>query len=148
MRYLALLTPAALSACDSAEPAAKGPAPAAPVRDGRVPTAAELADAETAAAILRLYYDRIGQRDYAGALALREHGPGLTPERLAQGFADYADYRATVHIPTIPIESDGFVWLEIPVQTYGRMQDGRPFGNVGQVTMRRPVGGGDWRLAP
>ncbi len=112
-----------------------------------MPTAAELADAEAAAATLRLYYERIGRRDYAGALALREQR-GLTAQRLAESFAGYADYRATVHVPTIPIESDGFVWLEIPVQLYGRTGDGRPFGSVGQVTMRRPVGGRDWRLAP
>jgi len=142
------LAAASVCSCDSAEPPANRLTAPAAAPEARVPTADELADAQAAAAILRLYYERIGRRDYAGALELREHGPGLTAERLAEGFADYADYRATVHVPTIPIESDGFVWLEIPVQAYGRMRDGRPFGSVGQVTMRRPVGGGDWRLAP
>lgn len=147
LKYLCLSLAIAVAGCDSADPPANRAEQAAPRPAGRVPTPAELADAEAAAAVLRLYYERLGRRDYAGALSLREH-KGLSAERFAQGFADYSDYRATVHLPTIPIESGGFVWLEIPVQTYGRRRDGRPFGSVGQVTMRRPARGGDWRLAP
>lgn len=147
MKYHFLLLALAAAACDSADPPANRAEKAAAAAPARVPSAAELADAEAAAAVLRLYYARIGRRDYAGALALREHS-GLTAERFAESFAAYSDYRATVHVPTIPIESDGFVWLEIPVQTYGRRHDGSPFGSVGQVTMRRPARGGDWRLAP
>lgn len=121
-------------------------------RAARAPTAAELADAQRAAAALRLYYARIGRRDYAGALALRELPPGAAAgrfaERFAASFRAYDEYRATVHVPSLPVEADGHVWLEVPVQLYGRMRDGRPFGSVGQVTMRRPARGGDWRLAP
>jgi hypothetical protein len=145
MKRLALFL--LIAGCDSPEPAEKAPAPAAPRPQGRLPTAAEAADSEAAAAVLRLYYERIGRGDYRGAWALRESRPGLAFEAFAESFAPYADYRATVHLPTLPVESDGFVWLEIPVQLYGRRRDGTPFGSVGQVTMRRPASGGDWRLA-
>jgi hypothetical protein len=145
MNRLALLLLAA--GCDSREPAADTPTPAAPQPQGRAATAAEAADAEAAAAVLRLYYERIGRGDYRGAWTLRERRPGLAFERFAESFAPYADYRATVHLPSIPVEAEGFVWLEVPVQLYGRRRDGSPFGSVGRVTMRRPASGGDWRLA-
>lgn len=154
MRFIVNLCLFLLAAgCDRADPRDEGEAPPAAARPaGRVPSPAELADAERAASVLRLYYERIGRRDYAGALALREPPPGAAAarfsDRFAASFARYGEYRATVHLPTLPVEAGGYVWLEVPVQLYGRMRDGRPFGSVGQVTMRRPARGGDWRLAP
>jgi hypothetical protein len=146
MKRLALLLFAA--GCDSPEPGPNAAAPQAPAQVGRAATAAEAADAEAAAAVLRDYYARIGRGDYRGAWSLRERRPGLAYRRFAASFAAYADYRATVHLPSIPVAADGFVWLEVPVQLHGRRRDGRPFGSVGRVTMRRPARGGDWRLAP
>lgn len=143
--YLSLLL---ACSCDSGAPPANRAESAAPAPQGREATPAEAADAEAAAAILRLYYERIRAGDYRGAWALREPPPGLAFARFAESFAPYADYRATVHLPSIPVESDGFVWVEVPVQLYGRRRDGSPFGSVGRVTMRRPARGGDWRLAP
>jgi hypothetical protein len=145
MKRLALLLLA--TGCDSADRAPNAAVPEAPAPAGRAATPAEDADAAAAAAVLREYYARIGRGDYRGAWALRERQPGLAFERFAASFAPYADYRATVHLPSIPVAADGFVWVEVPVQLYGRRRDGRPFGSVGRVTMRRPATGGDWRLA-
>jgi len=110
------------------------------------PSAEDIAVSTAAAEALRLYYDRIGRRDWPAAFAMREPAPGLTLERFAASFERYEDYRATVGTPSLPARQDGFVWVQVPVQLYGRMRDGRPFGSVGAVMMRRPGGGGGWRI--
>ena len=129
---------------DAAAPA-KGQARAAPAP---APSAAEIADAEAAAATVRLYYEHIRRGDYRSAWRLREQRPGLAFERFAGSFAAYSDYRATVGVPTLPVEDRGFVWVGVPVQLYGRRADGRPFGSVGRVLIKRPAGSRQWRIVP
>lgn len=111
------------------------------------PTDEQLAHSRGAAAALSLYYSHIAGRDYRAAWALRERRPGLAFEAFAASFANYRDYRATVGVPSLPAEQDGTIWVDVPVQLYGRMRDGTPFGSVGRVTMKRAPGDG-WRVAP
>lgn len=125
--------------------AAKAETPAAPVR---VPTPAEIAEMEAAAATLRAYYAHLGRRDYRAAWELREQRPGLSFERFAASFDVYADYNAGVGTPAYPAEADGWVWIDAPVQTWGRRRDGGRFGNVGRVLLKRRAGSGDWKIAP
>ena len=112
------------------------------------PSAEELAASRAAADALSLYYDRIGRRDYRAAWALRERRPGLSFAAFAASFERYRDYRATVGVPSLPAEQDGTLWVDVPVQLYGRMRDGSPFGSVGRVTMKRPPGEQAWQVAP
>lgn len=136
-----------LSACGSPE-APKAP-PYANATENRVaapePTRDEIADAQAAAAALRLYYHHIGRRDYRAAWRMRAERPDFAA--FERNFAAYEDYRATVGIPTLPVEESGFVWTEVPVHLYGRFRGGAPFGSAGRVTLKRPAAGGDWRIA-
>lgn len=146
MRRLALLL--LLSGCGSAEeenrsgPVPKG-APAPPVP---APSAEDDQASRAAAATVSDYYEAIARRNYPAAWRLRELRPGDTLERFAAGFALYADYRATVGMPTLPVRQDGALWVAVPVQLYGRRRDGAPFGSVGRVTLKRAAGEDRWRI--
>lgn len=118
------------------------------VRTVHVPTAAEIADMRAASATLRLYYDHIGRGDYRAAWALREQRPGLAFEAFARSFAGYADYHADVGTSSYPAESEGIVWIDAPVQTWGRQRSGAPFGSVGRVLLKRQAGSREWKIAP
>lgn len=149
MRVLALLL--LLAGCGAAEDRkAAAPAKAAKAETApeHVPTAAELADMAAAADALRTYYGHIGRREYGAAWALREQRPGLDLERFAENFERYSEYRAEVGTPSYPVASDGWVWIDAPVQTWGRQASGEPHGSVGRVTLKRPAGGGAWRIVP
>ena len=123
-------------------------AAAPPAAPERVPSAAEIADMEAAAAALRAYYAALGRGDYRAAWALREQRPGLDFERFAASFGIYADYRADVGTPSYPAEAEGWVWIDAPVQTWGRRKDGERFGSVGRVLMKRRAGTAGWKIAP
>jgi hypothetical protein len=112
------------------------------------PSEAELAISRAAAEALHRYYAHIGRGDYRSAFAMREPAAGLTPRTFAASFDRYADYRATVGVPSLPVEQDGTVWVSVPVQLYGRMRDGAPMGSVGRVMMKRPPGRAEWQVAP
>ncbi|HEX8193771.1 MAG TPA: hypothetical protein VF552_12815 [Allosphingosinicella sp.] len=114
----------------------------------RIPSAAEIADMEAAAGTLRAYYAHIGRGDYRAAWALREQRPGLDFARFAVSFDIYADYHADVGTPSYPAAQGDWVWIDAPVQTWGRRKDGERFGSVGRVLMKRPAQGGGWKIAP
>jgi hypothetical protein len=118
----------------------KAAAPAAP------PSAEDVALSVAAADSLRLYYRRIFERDWAGAFAIREPASGLTLGRFAANFERYQEYRATVGMPSLPARQDGAVWVQIPVQLYGRMSDGSPFGSAGAIVLKRAAGSEEWRI--
>ena len=134
-----------LSACDSTQTPKAAPDNAL---DNRVapaePRPAQIEDARAAAAALRLYYDHLGSGDFRAAWRMRDERPEFAA--FERNFAAYEEYRATVGVPTVPVEDRGFVWVEVPVQLYGRFRGGAPFGSVGRVTLKRPAGGGDWRI--
>jgi hypothetical protein len=150
MRALPLLL--LLAGCGGADEA-KAPgggnvsAPAAGL-PARAPTAAEIAEMEAAAAALRAYYAALGRRDYRAAWSLREQSPGLDYERFAASFDAYRDYHAGVGTPSLPAEADGWVLIDAPVQSWGRMKNGERFGNVGRVLMKRRAAGGGWKIVP
>lgn len=140
-----------LAGCGAEEEArapAGNAAKAAPAGPAYAPTPTEVADMEAAAAALRLYYAHLGRKDYRAAWALRDRRAGLDYERFAASFARYRDYHADVGTPSYPAESDGFVWIDAPVQTWGTQADGERFGSVGRVLMKRRVGTRQWKLSP
>jgi hypothetical protein len=141
-----------LAGCGAADDAERAPAGtaarAAPEAPERVPTAAELVDMHAAAAALRSYYDRIARRDYRGAWQLRERGRREDYEAFARSFEPYADYHADIGQTSFPAEADGHVWIDAPVQIWGRRKDGERFGSVGRVMLKRRAGSRDWKVAP
>lgn len=141
-----------LAGCGGAEdalaPGNAGNAAVAPAAPERVPSAAEIADMQAAAAALRAYYGAIRRGDYRAAWALREQRPGLDYARFAASFDIYADYNADVGTPSYPSEAEGWVWVDAPVQTWGRRKDGERFGSVGRVLLKRRAGTAGWKIAP
>ena len=147
MRALACLA-LLVTACGSQQEP-KGPAPDNGSSANRTataePTREQIEDAQAAAAALRIYYERLGRRDFRAAWEMRDQRPDFAA--FERNFAAYEDYRATVGVPTVPVEDRGFVWVEVPVQLYGRWRGGAPFGSVGRVTLKRPADGGEWKIA-
>jgi hypothetical protein len=154
---LALLLLLLAAACDrgpdsppeadrQAEPAPPPPPPPA--------KAAEAAEAEEegedATAVLRRYYDLIEAGDYEAAWRMRGRGDEGA-EAFARNFAAYERYRVVLGPATRPVEAEGWLYVEVPIQITGRMKGGKPFGSVGSVTMRRPAPGAGrgaegWRI--
>jgi len=93
--------------------------------------------AQGAATVVETYYALIEAGKYRDAFALREHTDTMTPAQFAAGFAQYAEYHATVGAPSEIQGAAGSLYVEVPVQLYGRMKDGKPFGAAGTITLRR-----------
>jgi hypothetical protein len=129
-----------LSASNAQTDARAGPPP---------PTPAEAVEMRAAAAALESYYRHLNRGEHRAAWALREHPPGQDHLAFARSFDAYASYNAIVGLPSYPAESDGYLWVDAPVQLWGYRKDGGRFGNVGRVTLRRPLhGGGAWKIVP
>ena len=122
----------------AAPPRAKAtPSPAPPVGE----------EGQGAADVLRSYYGLIEAGRYDEAFRLREPGKrGPTPEQFRQSFARYAEHRATVGTPSQVAGAAGSLYVEVPVQIYGRLRSGKPFSTAGTVTLRRRSAGGEWRI--
>jgi hypothetical protein len=108
------------------------PASAAPSPPARQP-------AGDAAAALRRYYDHIEAGRYEDAWAMRGGG-GEGAKAFAGNFAGYERYRVTVGAASEPVAANGWSFVEVPIQIFGRMKGGEPFGSAGSVTMRRASG--------
>jgi hypothetical protein len=158
---LALTAPAAglglallLAACgDQAEPKlperktdTQAPAQQAQRTPSSTPDQAKsVADASDAADVLRRYYALIGERRYSEAHKLRERN-GADSKAFAAYFERFASHSATVGSSSEPVEAGGWLYVEVPVHSYGTMKDGKPFGSAGTVTLRRRASAGEWRI--
>ena len=148
----------ALAGCGEAE----RQAPAGPERTARPPVevapqpapepakqAAEPSPqaGDGAADVLKRYYALIGERRYEEARALRETGSRApTGDQFAANFDKYAEHRATIGTPSLVAEAGDWLYVEVPVQTYGKLKTGAAFGSAGTVTLRRRKSGGQWRI--
>ena len=66
--------------------------------------------------------------------------------RFADNFRAYQSYHADVGVPSEPVASAGFSYVEVPVMIRGAFKGGKPFASAGSVTLRRPSGGGGWQV--
>ena len=145
MRSLGFLLLLTLAACGREEP----PPPASKEKQASttppaaVPAPAPVARAretgEDPAAVLRRYYDLIEAGRHAEAWAMRSESKAGSAE-FARNFAAYDRYRVTVGRPSEPVGSGGWLYVEVPIQIFGRMKSGEPFGSAGSVSMRRASG--------
>jgi hypothetical protein len=113
------------------------------------PKAAEpVSRAEAGAAdVLRLYYELIAVRRYEAARRLRESGSRApSAAAFAANFERYSEHHATVGTPSSVAEAGEWLYVEVPVQRYGKFTHGKMFANAGTVTLRRRKLGGDWRI--
>lgn len=112
--------------------------------------------AQGAANVLQTYYALIEAGKYEEAWKLREPSAAApSAKEFADSFARYSEYHAQVGAPSDISGAAGSLYVEVPVQTYGRMKDGKSFSNAGTVTLRRSndVPGATaeqrrWRLYP
>ena len=152
MTPLFLLFPllAPLASCGGAEPQPESPMPAAapraeapppaPRRPPPPPSAPAIASADGAVATLRTYYALIEAGRYDDAHALRwTRKPDL--RTFAASFARYADYHARLGTPGPPLAAGDSLYVDVPVQIFGTLKSGAPFGSAGTVTMRRAADG-------
>ena len=123
-------------------------APARPPAAAAAPAVdqdASAAEAGDAAEVLRRYYASISERRYSEAHKLRETG-GADAAAFAAYFERFESHQVTVGAPSEPVEAGGWLYVEVPVHSYGTMKNGKPFGSAGTVTLRRRNGGGKWRI--
>lgn len=94
--------------------------------------------AQGAANVLQTYYALIEQGRYEEAYEFRSPSPdGPTEAEFAASFDEYAEYHAHIGAPSDMEGAAGSVYVEVPVQIYGRMKNGKPFSSAGTVTLRR-----------
>ena len=92
---------------------------------------------ENAAGVVRTYYSLIEAGDYGDARRLREKPGSTDAAAFAANFERYAEHRATVGTPSETVEAGDWLYVEVPVQTYGRLKNGETFGSAGTVSLRR-----------
>jgi hypothetical protein len=127
------------------EQASPAPSPPAPAEAAERPDSRNGGGGD-AAKVARRYYSLIQSRNYAEAYALREPAENApTLQAFAANFERHADYRVTVGTPSRSVESGGWIYVEVPVQSYGRFKDGSPLASAGILTLRKREGG-QWRI--
>jgi hypothetical protein len=127
------------------EPAKHIQAPAQPPARP-LPEPAGAPTGQGAAEVVRTYYAFIEAGDYDQARRLRDKRPDLAA--FAASFERYLDYHATIGMPSEIAEGGDWLYVEVPVQTYGRLKTGDTFGSVGTVSLRRSKAepGAAWRI--
>ncbi|HZG07678.1 MAG TPA: hypothetical protein VEZ70_01725 [Allosphingosinicella sp.] len=100
------------------------------------PAGAPAAGARDAAGVLRRYYDLIEAGQYRDAWAMRGGKPA-DAAAFAANFAAYRRYKVTLGKPSDPVSQEGWLFVEVPIQIFGALKNGTPFGSAGSVTLRR-----------
>ena len=96
--------------------------------------------AQGAADVVQTYFAHIGEKQYAKAWRLWARGGEASDQDEATfvaGFGVYAQYSAQVGAPGEIEGAAGSLFVEVPVQVYGRMKSGEEFHLYGPVRLRR-----------
>ncbi|MDQ0466556.1 hypothetical protein QO010_004351 [Caulobacter ginsengisoli] len=147
-----------LAACDRpaqkpAPPAAPAP-PATPVEpippgqpgglpDDRTPIPEgpiTATSAQGAANVVQTYYAQLEGGHYAEAWRLWSGGgeaSGMSEPAFAASFGGFSEYHAQIGAPGEIEGAAGSLFVDVPVQVYGRLKTGAPFHQLGSVTLRR-----------
>lgn len=137
----AAVSPENSAAAPPVQPAAPGTPAGLP--DDRTPVSEApfaTASAQGAADTVQHYYALIEAGKYAEARRLWASGgdaSGKTESEFAADFRNYRDYHAEVGAPGRIEGAAGSLYVDVPVQLYGRLKDGSPFREPGTVTLRR-----------
>lgn len=96
--------------------------------------------AQGAAQVVQSYFALLETGRYADAYRLWSDGGRASGLSEAQFVADSRNYReihAQIGAPGAIEGAAGSLYVEVPIQTYGRRADGQPFRRSGTVTLRR-----------
>jgi len=96
--------------------------------------------AQGAANIVQSYHALIESGRYGEARRLWSQGgeaSGMSAEAFAASFDRYREYHAQIGAPGRIEGAAGSLYVEVPVQVYGRMRNGEPFNMLGPVRLRR-----------
>jgi hypothetical protein len=123
------------------EPKAPGSPGALP--DDRTPVSEApftATSAQGAADVVQTYFALVETRRYGEAWRLWSSGGqagGPTAPAFAARFADYDSYHGLVGAPGRVEGAAGSLYVEVPVQVYGRRKDGEEFHQGGAAVLRR-----------
>jgi hypothetical protein len=96
--------------------------------------------AQGAANVVQTYHGLLEAGRYGEAWRLWSDGgraSGMSEAEFAASFGRYREYHARVGAPGAIEGAAGSLYVEVPVQVYGRLSDGRPFNMLGPMTLRR-----------
>lgn len=90
--------------------------------------------------VVQTYYALIEAGKFADAYALWSdsgRASGTDAAAFADRYRGYREFHANIGRPGRIEGAAGSLYIEIPVQEYGRAASGEPFNRLGQVTLRR-----------
>lgn len=130
---------------NAAEAPLNPPAPGTPggLPDDRTPVSEapfSETSAQGAANVLQSYFALIEQRRFEEAWRLwsdEGRASGASEAAFGARFAGYREYHANIGAPGEIEGAAGSLYVEVPVQVYGRRADGTPFSAAGPATLRR-----------
>lgn len=96
--------------------------------------------AQGAANVLQTYFALVEQGRYGDAWRLWSDGgrsSGKSADAFAAQFGEYREYHANIGAPGRIEGAAGSLYIDVPVQVYGRRADGKPFSMAGSATLRR-----------
>jgi hypothetical protein len=151
-RFAALALAATLAACSRPQETAQAPAQPSPppplkpldppgpgepggLPDDRTPVSEAPftpESAQGAANVVQTYYALVEAGKFAEARRLRSDGGGDEAD-----FDRYSEYHANIGAPGRIEGAAGSLYVEVPVQAYGRLKSGEPFNLRGSATLRR-----------
>jgi len=116
------------------------PAPGEPggLPDDRTPVAEGPIDpksAQGAAQVLQRYFALLESGETTQARELWSNG--RTPPEFANRLAQYREVHASIGAPGDSEGAAGSIYVDVPVQLYGRLRDGKEFNARGTMTLRR-----------
>lgn len=96
--------------------------------------------AQGAGQVLQLFGGLLEQRKFADARKLwsdQGRARGQSEAEFIAAYDRYAEIHSEVGAPGTMEGAAGSAYVEVPFRLYGRLQDGKPFNQVGTVTLRR-----------
>jgi hypothetical protein len=116
------------------------PAPGEPggLPDDRTPLAEGPIDpksAQGAAQVLQRYFALLESGETTEARELWSNG--RVPSEFASRLAQYGEVHANIGAPGDTEGAAGSIYVDVPVQLYGRLRDGKEFNARGTMTLRR-----------
>jgi hypothetical protein len=92
--------------------------------------------AQGAANVVQIYFALLEAGKHAEAFELRQRG-SVDARTFTSGFEKYREYHARIGAPGRIESAAESLFVELPVQIYGRLADGTEFNKAGQVRLKR-----------